>query len=508
MPTRPSSRTAFLTTGLAALLALTAAGCSSAPDDADEASYKTRLTKAAASQSALALMSSAPPPLAAEQERYADLPPNPVQTVAEQPVSTFSVDVDTASYANVRRFLDRGELPPTDAVRIEEMLNYFRYDYARPGADGAPFAVHAELLPAPWKAGRQLLHIGLQGRSLPQGERPPLNLTLLVDVSGSMGSPDKLPLARKVLKEMLDRLYARDTLAMAVYAGAAGVVLPPTPGDRRGRILEALGSLEAGGSTAGGEGLRLAYDLARQGFEKGKVNRVMILTDGDFNVGLTDPAQLEDVVARERDGGVYLSVLGFGGGNYNDALMQRLAQRGNGIAAYIDSVAEGRKVLGADFAGSMLPIADDVKVQVEFNPQRVREYRLVGYESRMLRREDFANDRVDAGDVGSGHSVTAIYEIVTTDAPAAATFNEPLRYPPAGGPSAGAGAAGGEQAKTKADEFAFVRVRYKPPGSAESRLIERPVTARDRRPTLDAASESARFAAAVAGYGLLLRRDP
>lgn len=506
MPDHPRYRNVLATALTATLLALTAAGCAPSQDTARSkaAAHPLMLPPTPPPPGASALMAMAAPPGTAQQERYADVPANPVHAVAEQPVSTFSVDVDTASYANVRRFLERGELPPTDAVRVEELLNYFRYDYPQPTDPATPFTVHAEVLPAPWQAGRRLLHIGLQGRSLPQRERPPLNLTLLIDVSGSMGAPDKLPLVRKVLKEALDRFGASDTLSMVVYAGAAGVVLPPTAGDQRGRILDALDSLDAGGSTAGGEGLRLAYDLAQRGYAPGKVNRVMILTDGDFNVGVTDPAQLEDLVARERERGIYLSVLGFGSGNYDDALMQRLAQRGNGIAAYIDSVAEGRKVLGEDFAGSMLPIADDVKVQVEFNPRRVREYRLVGYETRMLRREDFANDRVDAGDVGSGHSVTAIYEIVTTDAPGAAAFNEPLRYPQA--PRAGDGVGGGGGGGT--DELAFVRVRYKLPGAPESRLIERPVTARDAHDALGAASESARFAAAVAGYGLLLRRDP
>lgn len=483
---------------LAALVALSAAACTP-HRQAQQRDTAAPLTVPAALLERRMMMGP-PPPAPQGQERYPDVPTNPVQIVAEQPVSTFSVDVDTASYANVRRFLSNGELPPSDAVRIEELVNYFHYDHPRPTARDAPFAVSTELLPSPWSPGRLLLHVGLQGYEPPPRERPALNLTLLIDVSGSMESQERLPLAVKALKEMLGKLEARDTVAIAVYAGSAGAVLEPTSGADRGRILEALDSLRVGGSTAGGEGLQLAYELAQRSYAPDKVNRVMILTDGDFNVGVTDPAQLEDLVARQRGRGIYLSVLGFGKGNYNDALMQRLAQQGNGIAAYIDTLAEGRKVLGEDFGGSMVPIADDVKIQVEFNPRRVREYRLVGYETRMLRREDFADDRVDAGDVGSGHSVTAIYEIVPVGS--AAAFNEALRYQPT--PGGGGTAAGGAAAA----EYAFVRVRYKLPGAAGSRLIEQPVTAAQARATLAQASETARFATAVAGYGLLLRRDP
>jgi Ca-activated chloride channel homolog len=427
-----------------------------------------------------------------DRENYEDVDPNPIRVVAEEPVSTFSIDVDTASYSNVRRMLNAGRLPPRDAVRIEEMVNYFRYDYPLPQNRTQPFSTSVTVAPSPWAEGRQLVHIGLQGYNIVPRERPPLNLTLLIDVSGSMAPENRLPLALQSFRMLVEQLNARDHVSIVVYAGAAGAVLEPTPGNERGRILAALENLQAGGSTAGGEGLRLAYALAEQNFDRNAVNRVIIATDGDFNVGIADPEQLTDFVERKRETGVYLSVLGFGGGNYNDLLMQRLAQNGNGVAAYIDTLNEARRVLRDEMASNMFTIAGDVKIQVEFNPTQVAEYRLIGYETRMLRREDFNNDQIDAGEIGAGHSVTAIYEITPVGG---RTFNQPLRYQREAAPASASG------------ELAFLRIRYKLPGEGDSRLIERPITQRDMVANISAAPESARFATAVAGYGQLLRGD-
>jgi Ca-activated chloride channel family protein len=394
----------------------------------------------------------------------------------------------------VRRFLGEGRLPPRDAVRIEELVNYFRYDYALPTNRQQPFSTSVTVAPSPWAEGRQLVHIGLQGYNIVPRERPPLNLTLLLDVSGSMGEPNKLPLVQQSFRMLIDQLNARDRISIVVYAGAAGAVLEPTPGNQHARILAALDNLQAGGSTAGGEGLRLAYSLAEQNYNANAVNRVIIATDGDFNVGIADPEQLQDFVERKRETGIYLSVFGFGGGNYNDVLMQRLAQNGNGVATYIDTLNEARRVLRDEMASNMFSIANDVKIQVEFNPARVAEYRLIGYETRMLNREDFNNDAVDAGEIGAGHSVTAIYEIVPAGG---RTFNDPLRY------QSGEGAT-----PATANEIAFLRIRYKLPGQDTSRLIERPITNADAVRDIAQANESARWATAVAGYGQLLRGDP
>lgn len=444
-------------------------------------------------QAPYAQMAPQPRPGDIDRERYENIDPNPIHIVAEQPVSTFSIDVDTASYSNVRRMLNAGRLPPRDAVRIEELVNYFRYDYPLPQNRAQPFSTNVTVAPSPWAEGRQLVHIGLQGYNIVPRERPPLNLTLLIDVSGSMAPENRLPLALQGFRMLVDQLNARDRISIVVYAGAAGAVLDPTPGNERGRILAALDNLRAGGSTAGGEGLRLAYSLAEQNFDRNAVNRVIIATDGDFNVGINDPQQLQDFVSRKRETGIYLSVFGFGGGNYNDALMQRLAQNGNGVAVYIDTLAEARRVLRDEMASNMFSIANDVKIQVEFNPARVAEYRLIGYETRMLRREDFNNDQVDAGEIGAGHSVTAIYEITPVGG---RTFSDPLRYQQSPSPA------------STASELAFLRIRYKLPGEDASRLIERPIGDRDRVTSIAAAPEYARFATAVAGYGQLLRGDP
>lgn len=429
-----------------------------------------------------------------DRENYEDTDTNPVRQVSADPVSTFSVDVDTASYSNVRRFLNEGRLPPTDAVRTEELINYFDYDYDLPRARTTPFSTSVTVTPSPWAEGRQLVHIGLQGYNIIPRERPPLNLVLLLDVSGSMNAANKLPLLQQSFSMLIDQLNARDRVSIVVYAGAAGTVLEPTPGNERGRILAALNSLRPGGSTAGAEGLRQAYALAEQNFNRNSVNRVIIGTDGDFNVGISNPEQLQDFISRQRDTGIFLSVFGFGGGNYNDALMQRLAQNGNGVAVYIDTVNEARRVLRDEMASNMFTIASDVKIQVEFNPARVAEYRLIGYETRMLRREDFNNDEVDAGEIGAGHSVTAIYEIVPVGG---ATFNDALRYQP-----------NAQAPSSTANELAFLRIRYKLPDEDESRLLERPITNADTVADISRANESARWATAVAGYGQLLRGDP
>jgi len=360
-----------------------------------------------------------------DTERYPNAQANPIKRVADEPVSTFSVDVDTAAYSNVRRFLQDGVRPPSDAVRVEELVNYFDYGYARPRDRATPFSSYVALAPSPWSAERQILHVGIQGFDLPKGEQPPLNLVFLIDTSGSMGPEDRLPLAQKSLNLLIDQLRPQDRVAMVAYAGSAGAVLGPTDGRQKLKMRCALGALHSGGSTAGGQGLALAYALARENFDPKAVNRVILLTDGDFNVGVADPAKLKDFVADKRKGGVYLSVYGFGRGNYNDTMMQTLAQNGNGTAAYVDSLQEARKLFRTDFTKSLFPIADDVKLQIEFNPAQVSEYRLIGYETRMLNREDFNNDQVDAGEVGAGASVTALYEIT----PAGATPSaDPLRY--------------------------------------------------------------------------------
>ena len=436
-----------------------------------------------------------PMPGEINRDKYDDVEINGVKVVAKEPVSTFSIDVDTASYTNVRRMLNAGHLPPKDAVRIEEMINYFDYEYALPKSKETPFETTVKVVPSPWSEGRQLMHVAVQGYDIRKDVRPPLNLTLLVDVSGSMSGPDRLPLAIKSLKMLIDELGEKDKVSIVVYAGAAGAVLEPTSGADKGKILAALDRLSAGGSTAGGEGLRLAYSLAKQNFNKNGVNRVILLSDGDFNVGISNPEQLEDFVSRERESGVYLSILGFGGGNYNDAMMQKLAQSGNGMAAYIDNLNEGRKVLNDDLSGSMFSIANDVKIQVEFNPAKVAEYRLIGYETRILNQEDFNNDKVDAGEIGAGTSVTAIYEI--TPVGSTATLVDPNRYQPAPTPVAGS-----------TSELAFLKVRYKLPGEDTSKLITRPVTSADQVSDIAKAPESTRFATAVAAYGSMLRGDP
>lgn len=422
------------------------------------------------------------------QETYAGPPDNPLQSVLAAPVSTFSIDVDTGSYSNIRRMLLAGQRPPRDAVRAEEMINYFHYGHPAPTDARTPFRVSAELAPAPWNADRQLLMLGIQGYAKPMAELPPANLVFLIDTSGSMYSEDKLPLLKTSLRQLLPQLRAKDRISIVAYAGSAGLVLPPTPGNQRGAIEDALERLQAGGSTNGGEGIQLAYATARQHYLDGGINRIVLATDGDFNVGIHDRDALKTLVADQRRSGVSLSTLGFGTGNYHDAMAEQLANVGNGSHAYIDSVAEGRKVLVEELSATLMTIAKDVKIQLEFNPAVVAEYRLIGYENRMLRREDFNNDQVDAGEIGAGHNVTALYELTLVDA--AAPRIDPLRY------QANATVAG------TTDEIGLLRLRYKQPDGERSELIETPL---QRAGIASRGSDRLRFAAAVAAYADLLR---
>ncbi len=423
------------------------------------------------------------------RENYAHYRDNPVQVVADHPVSTFGLDVDTGSYTNVRRMIEHGQLPPADAVRAEEFINYFDYGYAPPARRETPFSVTTEVAPAPWNAARQLLLVGVQGYRVPTRGIPAINLVFLVDTSGSMDEADKLPLLKASLRQIVPKLRHRDRVAIVTYAGSAGVALPSTPGDRHALILSAIDRMQPGGSTNGQAGIELAYALAREGFIKGGVNRVILATDGDFNVGQTGIKALTDEIANQRRSGVALSTLGFGSGNYNDAMAVRLADAGNGSHHYIDSLDEGRRVLVDEMASTLLTIAKDVKVQIEFNPARVSEYRLIGYVKRKLRREDFNNDAIDSGDIGAGANVTALYEI--TPAGSAAPRVDPLRY--ANAP---------DDRSSHGRELAWLRLRYKRPSENHSRLIERPITDRDVHRH---ASTRLRFAAAVAAFADRLR---
>ena len=414
--------------------------------------------------------------------------------VLAEPLSTFSIDVDTASYSNVRRFLQSGSMPPTDAVRAEELINYFDYDYPQP-TGVRPFSVHAEVAACPWNSTHKLVHIGLQGKALAKAEAAPRNLVFLIDVSGSMSQEDKLPLLREGLRMLVDDMGPRDRISMVAYAGASGLGLPPTSGADKPTILGALDRLEAGGSTNGGAGIALAYAQARKHFIPGGVNRVLLASDGDFNVGVTDHDELIHLVEQQRKSGVYLSVLGFGRGNLNDHMMEQIADKGNGNYAYIDSRREAKKVLVHEGAGTLVTIAKDVKLQVEFNPATVAAYRLIGYENRKLAAQDFKDDRKDAGELGAGHSVTGLYEIVPAGTPAPGSGVDALKYQKPVQPAAAA---------TDAELFT-VKLRYKQPDSDTSTEFELAVPDADRR--LAAASPAFKFAAAVAAFAQRLR-DP
>lgn len=441
----------------------------------------------------LALDRTTPP---TDRERYAPIDDNPFLAVGGNPRSTFSVDVDRAAYGNLRRFLAQGTRPPADAVRLEELVNYFPYRLPAPTGD-APLAIHTEVTAAPWRPAHRLVRIALQARPLDVAQLPPHNLVFLVDVSGSMMSPDKLPLAKQALRLLIDQLRPQDRVALVAYAGSAGLVLPSTPGSEKARIAEALDRLEAGGSTAGGAGLQLAYRLAREHLAPGGNNRVVLATDGDFNVGVSSDGELKRLIERERASGVQLSVLGFGTGNYADATMKTLAKHGDGNYAYVDRLDEARKVLVGELGATLVTVARDVKLQVEFNPALVRGYRLLGYEGRLLRDEDFRDDAKDAGDVGAGHTVTALYEVIPTDARTTTPLRgtDPLRY--GGAAATTSGAHGGE--------LLHVALRWKRPGETRSRLLEHAVPAAAPR---GAGSDDQRFAAAVAAFGMLLRESP
>ena len=431
----------------------------------------------------------------ASAETYEGIEENKFRTPTDQPLSTFSIDVDTASYANVRRFLNEGHLPPADAVRVEELINYFHFDYAD-STEGAPFGVTTELAPCPWDGRHRLALIGLQARQLPPGKTPPRNLVFLLDVSGSMQSDDKLPLVRTAMKMLAETLTAQDRVAIVTYAGNTGVALPATPGDRNAVIQDAITALNAGGSTNGGAGIQLAYQIATENFMKGGINRVILATDGDFNVGVTSVDALARLIEEKRGTGVFLSVLGVGTGNLKDATMEKLADKGNGNYSYLDSLHEARRVLIAEAGSTLVTVAKDVKIQVEFNPETVGAYRLIGYENRRLKSRDFNDDTKDAGEMGAGHSVTALYEIVPPGEDVGAPGIDALKYqrPAVTAPP---------RTTTGSNELMTVKVRYKQPSGDRSALVTVPVVAR--------ASSSPKhlgFAAAVAEFGMLLRNSP
>jgi Ca-activated chloride channel homolog len=428
-----------------------------------------------------------------DTEAYDQIQDNRFVRVADDPRSTFSIDVDTASYSIVRRFLNEGRLPPAGAVRIEEMINYFHYSYPEPATE-APFSLSTEVSEAPWASAHRLVRIGLKGKHVAAATRPRANLVFLVDVSGSMESPDKLPLLKQGLELLVGQLDAGDRVSLVVYAGSSGLVLSPTAGDRKQTLRDAVGRLEAGGSTNGGEGIQLAYAEARSSFIRGGVNRVILATDGDFNVGTTNQSDLLDLIAKEAKSGVFLSVLGFGTGNYKDSTLEKLADKGNGNYAYIDTEAEARKVLVEQASGTLITIAKDVKIQLEFNPSRVQAFRLIGYENRVLAHQDFTDDQKDAGEIGADHTVTALYELVP---PGEALPNEGsmLRYQKRGEPTAAA----------ESNELLTIKLRYKEPEGTTSRELEVRVDDQHRR--FAEASSDHQFAASVASFGMLLRNS-
>ncbi|MFT5692109.1 MAG: Ca-activated chloride channel family protein [Oceanicoccus sp.] len=432
-------------------------------------------------------------PMSQDREKYQYRGENTVKLANEEPVSTFSIDVDTAAYSNIRRMINReGRLPPRDAVKAEEMLNYFSYSYPLPEKGENPFSVATEIAPSPWNKDRYILQIGLQGYEIDRMNLPNANLVFLIDVSGSMQSADKLGLVKKSLRLLVKQMQEEDSIALVVYAGAAGIVLEPTSGKEKAKILNAIDNLEAGGSTNGSAGIQLAYNVAQQKFIEGGINRVIIASDGDMNVGIVDHESLKGLIEEKRKSGIALTTLGYGSGNYNDALMEQLADIGNGNAAYIDSLQEANKVLVKEMQSTLMTIAKDVKIQIEFNPENVAEYRLIGYQNRLLNREDFDNDKVDAGDIGAGHSVTALYEISLVGGKS--TMIPDRRY----------------QSNTNAvsrdsGEIAFVKLRYKRPQSERSLEFSKIIYVDDIKTHLDRAGKEFRFASAVAGFAQLLR---
>lgn len=430
------------------------------------------------------------------RDRVENFKTNPVHAALEDPVSTFSIDVDTASYSFVRRSLKEGFIPQADTVRVEEMVNYFPYDWKGPDSASAPFNSTVSVMPTPWNEHTKLMHVAIKGFDVKPAEQPKANLVFLIDVSGSMNEQDKLPLLQSAFRLLVNKLRPDDTVSIVTYAGDAGTVLEPTKASEKDKILAAIDNLTSGGSTAGEAGIRQAYRLAQKSFVKDGINRVMLATDGDFNVGQTDDDDLKRLIEKERKTGVFLSVFGFGRDNLNDQMMQTIAQNGNGTAAYIDTLAEAEKVLVEDASSTLFTIAKDVKIQVEFNPNKVSEYRLIGYETRALNREDFNNDRVDAGEIGSGHSVTAIYEI--TPKGSGGEQIDQLRYGQASVNNGGV---------ANADEYAFVKIRYKLPNEDTSKLITTPVTSANEVASFDQASTDQRFSVAVAAFGQKLRDE-
>jgi Ca-activated chloride channel family protein len=429
-------------------------------------------------------------------EAYAHVVDNAFLSPSRAPLSTFAIDVDTASYSNVRRFLTDGTLPPPDAVRIEELVNYFGYAYPEPTGD-APFSISTEVANAPWAKDHRLVRIGLQGKRIAEGAMPRRNLVFLVDVSGSMSASNKLPLLQQSLRDLVETLGPRDRVSLVVYAGASGVVLEPTPATQKDRILDAIERLSAGGSTNGAEGIQAAYALAERTLDRSGINRVILATDGDFNVGTTSEGELVRLIEREREKGVFLTVLGFGMGNLKDSTLEKLADHGNGNYAYIDTHAEARKVLVEQGGSTLVTIAKDVKIQVEMNPSMVAAYRLIGYENRLLSAEDFNDDRKDAGEIGAGHSVTALYEIVPVGVPIAKGSVDPLKYQTPAKPSPSVAAS---------DELMTLKLRFKRPTGGTSELVSGVV--RDSERDAAEASDDFRFASAVAGFGMLLRKSP
>ena len=427
-------------------------------------------------------------------EDYDAIVENTFLASTKNPLSTFSIDVDEAAYSNVRRFLQSGNLPPAGAVRIEEMINYFDYEYPQPTGED-PFSVNTEIGECPWNSKHKLVHIGLQGKEIPINNLPNSNFVFLVDVSGSMNEPNKLPLVQESLNLLIERLRENDRVGIVVYAGNAGLVLPSTSGSNKSKIKDAIDELQAGGSTAGGEGIKLAYKIARENFVQGGNNRVILATDGDFNVGVSSDAELVKLIENERKSGVFLSVLGYGTGNYKDNKMQQLADKGNGNHSYIDNINEARKVLVSEFGSTLFAIAKDVKIQVEFNPAKVQAYRLIGYENRVMAAEDFNDDKKDAGELGSGHTVTALYEVIPVGVKDEYTKTiDDLKYQ-----------SNNRTVQGPADEMLTIKLRYKTPEGDVSKLITHPVI--DQQIALASTSDNYRFSAAVASFGMLLRKS-
>jgi Ca-activated chloride channel family protein len=491
---RPAAEAAAPAAAEAAAPAAEAAAAPASADAAPPTESEFAVEKAEADKAATEEKAKAD---ATNLEQYAAVEPNMIKQVAVEPISTFSIDVDTGSYSNVRRILMAGQLPPKEAVRVEELINYFDYDYPVPQSLKQPFTVSTEIAPTPWNQKTKLLHIGIKGYEVPQSQLPPVNLVFLIDVSGSMDSPDKLGLIKSSLKMLSQQMTERDSIAIVVYADNTEVLLEPTPVNgvnNLAKIHAAINGLNAGGSTNGGAGITLAYDMAQKGFIKNGINRVIVATDGDFNVGTVNFEALLKLVEEKRKSGISLTTLGVGSDNYNEKLMEQLADKGNGNYAYLDSLNEAQKVLVEQMSATLLTIASDVKIQIEFNPEQVSEYRLIGYENRALKREDFSNDKVDAGEIGAGHSVTALYEIALKGE--GGERLEAMRY-----------ADKKVKPSKKSDELAFLRLRYKPSASEEtkSQLLETPLLKKHITPDLAKTSNNFRFAAAVAGFGQLLR---